>query len=94
MANGLKSGAKDTVSVADLKGTSKVDRKETSHNVEFAKGGDTKMFGEQQANDDKPGSTGKPDVGGKGAEFASGGKGHMFGFTGALPARDGITSAR
>ena len=94
MANGLKSGVKDSGSVGDLKGSSKVDRKETSHNVEFAKGGDTKMFGEQQANPDKPGSTGKPDVGGKGPEFAAGGKGHMFGFSGALPARDGITSAR
>lgn len=65
-----------------------------SHNVEFAKGGKTKMFGEQQANPDKPGTTGKPDVGGKGAEFAKGGSGKMFGFAGAEPARAGITSAR
>ncbi len=67
---------------------------EKSHNVEFAKGGDTPMFGEQQANPDKPGQTGKEDVGGKGAEYAKGGSTKMFGFSGALPARSGITSAR
>jgi len=67
---------------------------EKSHNVEFAKGGKTHMFGEQQANPDKAGQTGKPDVNGKGAEFAKGGSGKMFGFSGALPAQSGITSPR
>ena len=67
---------------------------EKTHNVEFAKGGNTHMFGEQQANPDKPGQSGKEDVSGKGAEYAKGGSTKMFGFAGALPARSGITSAR
>ncbi len=67
---------------------------EKTHNVEFAKGGNTPMFGEQQANPDKPGQTGKEDVDGKGAEYAKGGPTKMFGFSGALPATAGITSAR
>jgi hypothetical protein len=71
---------------------------EKSHDVTFAKGGDTKMFGEQEAGSrtsgDKSPSTGKPDDRGPGEKFAAGGKGKMFGFSGSLPARDGITSAR
>lgn len=71
---------------------------EKTHNVEFAKGGDTPMFGEQEAGSrtsaDKSPSTGKPDSSGPGEKFAEGGKTKMFGFSGALPARDGITSAR
>src|SRR4029077_8363092 len=98
MAKNVKAGSKDTGSVGPLKGTSKVSRNETSHNVEFAKGGDTKMFGEQEAGSrtgaDKSPSTGKPDSSGPGPTFAEGGKGKMFGFQGAVPARDGITSAR
>lgn len=94
MASGLKSGAKDTGSVAPLSGTSKVSRNETSHDVTFAKGGDTHMFGEQQAGEQSPAQTGKNGDKGKGAEFAKGGSGKMFGFQGSLPARDGITSAR
>ena len=93
MANGFKSGVKDSGSVADLKGSGKVDRHEKTHNVEFAKGGTTKMFGEGQANPDKAGQTGKPDVTGKGAEFAKGGSGKMFGFSASKPATSGITSA-
>jgi hypothetical protein len=68
--------------------------KETSHNVEFAKGGNTKMFGEQQAEPRTPGKTGDPGATGKGAEFAKGGSGKMFGFAGSVPARSGISSAR
>ncbi len=94
MANGFKSGAKDTGSVAPLKGTSSVTRNERSHNVEFAKGGNTPMFSEQQAEPMKSGQTGDPGATGKGAEFAKGGSTNMFGFSGAMPARDGITSAR
>ena len=94
MASGTKSGSKDTGSVGPLKGTSKVSRNETSHNVDFAEGGDTHMFGEQQASPQTPAKTGKNGDTGKGAEFAKGGSGKMFGFSGALPARDGITSAR
>ncbi len=69
-------------------------RKEKSHNVEFAKGGNTKMFGEQAAGSQKPGET-SHDVGGgtPGAKFAAGGKGKMFGFKGSEPAKSGITSA-
>ena len=98
MAAGLKNGAKDTGSVAPVKSASKVTRNETSHDVAFAKGGNTKMFGEQEAGSrtsaDKGPSTGKPDSSGPGEKFAEGGKGKMFGFQGSLPARDGITSAR
>ena len=94
MANGLKSGVKDSGSVADLKGTGSVDRNEKSHNVEFAKGGSTHMFGEQSAGEVKPGITSTPPgQSGKGAEFASGGSTKMFGFRGASPAQSGITSA-
>ena len=71
---------------------------EKTHNVEFAKGGDTHMFGEQEAGSrtggDKSPSTGKPDDAGPGEKFAAGGKTKMFGFQGAIPAREGITSAR
>lgn len=69
-------------------------RKETSHNVEFAKGGSTKMFGEQQAEPAKSGQTGDPGATGKGAEFAKGGNTKMHGYAGSQPARSGITSAR
>ena len=97
MANGLKSGVKNSGSVAPLKGTGSVDRNEKTHNVEFAKGGDTKMFGEQEAGSrtgpDKSASTGKPDSSGPGEKFAAGGKGKMFGFVPAKEAQSGITSA-
>lgn len=94
MANGLKSGTKDTGSVADLKGAGKVDRHEKTHNVEFAKGGDTKMFGEQAATDQKP-SDGTAHTPGSapGPTFASGGSGKMFGFVPAKTAEAGKTSA-
>jgi hypothetical protein len=69
-------------------------KKETSHNVEFAKGGKTKMFGEQQAEPAKSGQTGDPGATGKGAEFAKGGANKMFGFSGSQAAQSGITSAR
>ena len=88
MADWEKSGQKGEGSAGA------VDKHEKDTNVQFAKGGKTHMFGEQQANPDKPGQTGKEDTGGKGAEFASGGSTKMFGFSGALPAQSGITSAR
>jgi hypothetical protein len=69
-------------------------KKEASHNVEFAKGGNTPMFGQQQAEPAASGQTGDPGKTGKGAEFAKGGSGKMFGFNGSQPARSGITSAR
>jgi hypothetical protein len=71
---------------------------EKTHNVEFAKGGDTPMFGEQEAgsrmHDDKSPSTGKPDSSGPGEKFAEGGSGKMFAFNPSVPAQAGITSAR
>jgi len=71
---------------------------EKTHDVEFAKGGDTPMFGEQEAGsrkgEDKSPSTGKPDSSGPGAKFAEGGSTKIFPFEGSVPARAGISSAR
>jgi hypothetical protein len=67
-------------------------KKETSHDAQFAKGGNTHMFGQQHAGEQKPGET-ATDAGSDG-KFASGGSGKMFGFAGSQPARSGITSAR
>lgn len=69
--------------------------KKSSHNVEFAKGGNTPMFGEQAAGGQKAGVT-EHDVGGgaPGAKFAEGGRGKMFGYSGSQPAQAGKTSAR
>jgi hypothetical protein len=67
--------------------------KEGQHNVEFAEGGDTPMFGPQKAGPDKPGNTGK-DPGGGGSKFAKGGSGKMFGFSPAQEAKSGQTGAR
>lgn len=96
--SGSKSGRKDSGSVGDMDTAAKVTHNETSHDVQFAKGGTTKMFGEQEAGPrtgaDKSPSTGKPDSSGPGEEFAKGGTTKMFGFAGSMPARDGITSAR
>ena len=69
--------------VADMHNTSRVTRNESSHNVDFAKGGNTKMFGEQQASPQTPGQTEKNGATGKGAEFAKGGSHKMFGFAGS-----------
>lgn len=68
--------------------------KEAQHDVTFAEGGDTPMFGEQQANEKKPGITGKVDARGPGAKYAEGGSNKMFGYSPAVPAKAGITSAR
>lgn len=94
MASGLKSGAKESGSVGDLSGAGSVSRNEKTHDVEFAKGGNTPMFSEQQAEPMKAGQTGDPGATGKGAEFAKGGSNSMFGFNGSQPAQSGITSAR
>ena len=64
--------------------------------TEFAKGGKTHMFGEQNADEQKPANTShdtSPETG-PGDKFAAGGSGKMFGYTGSLPARADITSAR
>lgn len=94
MASGTKSGSKDSGSVAPLKGSSKVDRHEKVTNTEFAKGGDTAMFGEQAAGEQTPAHTGKAPTSAPGAEFAKGGSGKMFGFAASQPATAGQTSAR
>jgi hypothetical protein len=76
---------------------------EQTKNVDFAKGGDTHMFGSgdhtktasgEQAGEQTPGQTAKDNAGGSGDKFAKGGSGKMFGFTGALPATEGISAAR
>ena len=63
--------------------------------VTFAKGGNTPMFGEQNADEQKPGGTAHDNGGGgEGDKFAAGGSTKMFGYQGSVPARSGITSAR
>lgn len=66
--------------------------------TEFAKGGNTPMFGEQNADEQKPAGTahdtGSDQDAGVGDKFAAGGSTKMFGYQGAVPARAGITSAR
>lgn len=71
-------------------------KKETSHNVEFAKGGNTPMFSEQAAEPQTPGTTRDKTAADNapGAKFAAGGSTKMFGFAGAEPAQAGKTSAR
>ena len=68
--------------------------KEAEHDVEFAEGGDTPMFGPQAAGEDKPGNTGKDTSAAPGAKFATGGSGKMFGFNPSVPAKAGQTGAR
>ncbi len=69
--------------------------KKSSHNVEFAKGGNTPMFGEQAAGDQKAGVTEHAIGGGApGAKYAEGGRGKMFSYAGSQPAQAGKTSAR
>jgi hypothetical protein len=69
-------------------------KKEGQHNVEFAEGGDTPMFGEQAAGPDKPGNTGKDQSAAPGAKFAAGGSTKMYGFNPSVPAKAGQTGAR
>lgn len=70
-------------------------KKESSHNVTFAQGGKTKMFGPQVAGSEKAGVTAHDVSGGApGDKYACGGKTKMFGFAGSQPAQAGITSAR
>ena len=69
-------------------------KQESEHDVTFAEGGDTPMFGQQAAGPDKPGNTGKDTSGAPGAKFAEGGKTKMFGFAGSEAQQGGRTSAR
>lgn len=68
--------------------------KEAQHNVTFAEGGDTPMFGKQAAGPDKPGNTGKDPTAAPGPKYAAGGSNKMYGFSPSLPAKAGITGAR
>lgn len=69
-------------------------KENVEHNVTFAKGGDTPMFGQQAAGPDKPGNTGKDTSSAPGPKYAAGGSGKMFGFAGSQPATAGQTGAR
>jgi hypothetical protein len=75
--------------MAALKTTENVE-----HNVTFAKGGDTPMFGQQAAGPDKPGNTGKDPSGAPGPKYAAGGSSKMFGFSPSQAATAGQTGAR
>lgn len=68
--------------------------KEAQHDVTFAEGGDTPMFGKQSAGPDKPGNTGKDTSAAPGPKYAVGGTNKMFGFNGSQPQQAGRTSAR
>lgn len=76
--------------------------KKTEKSADFAKGGNTPMFGSGDrtttAGSDAAGSqdagTTAHDTSGDGGKFAKGGSNKMFGYTGSEPARGGITSAR
>jgi hypothetical protein len=68
--------------------------KEAQHDVTFAEGGNTKMFGEQAAGPDKPGNTGKDPTSAPGPKYAAGGSSKMYGYSPSVPARAGITGAR
>ncbi len=77
--------------------------KKTEKNAPFAKGGTTPMFGKgdrtvtapsDAAGEQKPGVTEHDPDGGSGDKFACGGSQKMFGYSGSMPARGGITSAR
>ena len=63
----------------------------------FAEGGHSNhMFGEQNADEQKAGTTRhatSPETG-PGDKFAAGGTTKMFGYQGSVPSRAGITSAR
>jgi hypothetical protein len=67
-------------------------KQESEHDVTFAEGGSTHMFGPQKAGPDKPGNTGKDP--GSSAKYAEGGKGKMFGFAGSQAQEPGRTGAR
>jgi len=69
-------------------------KSETQKDVEFAKGGDDHMFGEQAAEKQTPGHTEQEDSAGPGAKFAEGGKGKMFSYSPSIPQAAGRTGQR
>lgn len=110
MADGFKKGASDSNVKSDGKfakkgrleagsvkvggGDAGAQATEKSHDVEFAKGGDTKMFGEQSATPAKSATTAHAEGAAPGPEFAKGGASKMFGYSPSAAAQAGITSAR
>lgn len=95
--SGSKSGKESTGTARVSHGDAGASATEKTHNATFAEGGDTPMFGEQEAGSrkgaDKSPSTGKPDSSGPGEKFAEGGPGKMFGYNPSKRATAGITSA-
>lgn len=78
-------------------------KKETTKNVEFAKGGNTPMFGKgdrtvtapgEQAGEAKSAVTGKEVQGHSADKYAAGGSTKMFGYSPSVPATGGITGPR
>jgi hypothetical protein len=79
-------------------------KQESEHDVTFAEGGDTPMFGgpgdhtttasSDAAGEQTPGGTAHKTSGGAKQKFASGGSGKMFGFSPSVPATAGQTGAR
>jgi hypothetical protein len=69
-------------------------QKKTEKKADFAKGGDTPMFGKQAAEEMPSGTTNKGDERGPGEKFAEGGSNKMFGYAGSQTAEAGKTSAR
>jgi hypothetical protein len=76
-------------------------KKEGQHDVEFAEGGDTPMFGSGNREETTTSDSAGPQTAGQTAsdakakqKFAEGGSSKMFGYNPAIPAKAGITSAR
>jgi hypothetical protein len=74
-------------------------KKDSTHNVEFAKGGNDHMFGTGDHTTTAPSDAAGPQKAGTtthdssgGGKFASGGKGKMFGFRPSNAAEAGKTS--
>ena len=76
-------------------------KKEGQHNVEFAQGGDTPMFGtgdrtktttQDAAGPQTPKQTSSKTQ--SNPKFAEGGSSHMFGYSPSVPAKAGQTGAR
>ena len=80
----------------------KVSKEKSEKSVQFAKGGNTPMFGhgdrttkapQEQAGEQQPGGTAHKTSGG-GGEYAKGSSTKMFGFSPSVPATAGITGPR
>jgi hypothetical protein len=78
-------------------------KKETTKNVQFAKGGTTPMFGSgdrtttassEQAGQQAPGGTAHKSGANSGGKYAEGGKTKMYAYSPSVPATAGQTGAR